>query len=196
MRRLILVTPPAFEPIDVQAAAQHMRLDQDVIDQDNALIGQLVTVATGHLDGRDGLLGRALIKQTWTMTLPRFVRAIEILLPPLISIDEISYFDSQGAVQILDLQTITVEGIGDTAPAILRPLSFWPATADRAEAVSITFTAGFGPAPENVPGPIRQALLLYVAHLYENRESTIEGTLTEVPMGFYDLIAPYRLWAF
>ena len=76
--RLTLVTPPAYEPIDVFEAAQQMRLDPDVVDQDNALIGQLITVATRHLDGRDGLLGRALIKQTWALKLPKFSSAIEI----------------------------------------------------------------------------------------------------------------------
>ncbi len=48
-----------------------------------------------------------------------------------------------------------------------------------------------------VPTPIRQAMLLMVGHLYENREaSTVGPAITELPMGVEALLAPYRVLRF
>jgi len=48
-----------------------------------------------------------------------------------------------------------------------------------------------------VPPALVQAMKMYVAHLYENRESTsFAATASEMPMGFFDLIGPWRKWSF
>lgn len=195
--RLTLVTAPAVEPVYLLEAKAHLRVTED--DED-ALIGQLITVAREALDGRDGLLGRALIQQTWKLTLPKFSRAIEIPLPPLISVDAISYIDSDGDAQTIDLQTVTVEGIGDAASAILRPASgtSWPSTYDHPEAVAITFTAGYGATAADIPAPVKQALLLDIAHMFENREAVTIGSgfMVATPAGYHDLINDFRLRGF
>lgn len=53
-------------------------------------------------------------------------------------------------------------------------------------------------ADATVPDPVKHATLMLAAHLFENRESSFigSGTVTSVPFGFDDLIAPYRAWAF
>jgi hypothetical protein len=44
-----------------------------------------------------------------------------------------------------------------------------------------------------VPEPIKEACRILAGHLIMNREATVEtGTLTEIPFGYWDLIAPYR----
>ena len=52
--------------------------------------------------------------------------------------------------------------------------------------------------PDPVPAPLQQATLMLAAHLYENRETSVygTGTISTVPLGFFDLIAPYRAWVF
>lgn len=48
-----------------------------------------------------------------------------------------------------------------------------------------------------VPAGLKHALKLYTGHLYENRETVNIGNIvSEIPMGFFDLISPYRKWAF
>lgn len=49
---------------------------------------------------------------------------------------------------------------------------------------------------EGVPAVLVHAMKLYAAHLYENREATLDGAPAEVPLGFFDLIDPHRLRAF
>ncbi|MFG1481224.1 head-tail connector protein [Xanthobacter sp. V4C-4] len=46
---------------------------------------------------------------------------------------------------------------------------------------------------DGVPAPLVHAMKLYVAHLHSNREATFDGTISEAPLGFFDLIDPYRL---
>ena len=62
-----------------------------------------------------------------------------------------------------------------TAPAPRRascaaPASPGPRLASVANGIEIAFVAGYGDRAANVPAPIRQAILLLVAHWYEHRE--------------------------
>ncbi|MFG1349659.1 head-tail connector protein [Xanthobacter autotrophicus] len=48
-----------------------------------------------------------------------------------------------------------------------------------------------------IPAGLVHALKLYAGHLYENRETVNIGNIvSEIPMGFFDLIGPHRKWAF
>ncbi|MFT0862575.1 head-tail connector protein [Ancylobacter sp. G4_0304] len=50
----------------------------------------------------------------------------------------------------------------------------------------------------SVPGDLVEAIRLLTGHLYNNREATYagQGEVTEIPLGFHDLIGPYRKWEF
>ncbi|CAJ0861987.1 hypothetical protein AMST5_01447 [freshwater sediment metagenome] len=55
-----------------------------------------------------------------------------------------------------------------------------------------TLTGGAYP-----PAPIAEAVRQLAAHLFENREASIVGvTANEIPFGVFDLLTPYRAWAF
>ena len=50
---------------------------------------------------------------------------------------------------------------------------------------------------ETVPQPLKQAIFMLAAHMFENREAyTFGDQIAEPPFGFWDLVAPYRKWAF
>ena len=47
------------------------------------------------------------------------------------------------------------------------------------------------------PAPLKLAVLMLAAHLYENREATIAGMgINSVPFGYLDFCAAYRAWEF
>ncbi|MBB4632937.1 head-tail connector protein [Sphingosinicella soli] len=51
--------------------------------------------------------------------------------------------------------------------------------------------------PDGTPEPLKEATRQLVAHLYENREATLVGlNMVDVSPGLFDLMAPYRDWAF
>jgi len=51
---------------------------------------------------------------------------------------------------------------------------------------------------DGVPDDLKEAMKQLAGHLYESREATFigQGSVTEVPLGFHELIGPYRRWEF
>jgi uncharacterized phiE125 gp8 family phage protein len=198
---LTLVTPPAAEPILIADARAHLRLDATgsptPSHPDDALVLSLVKAARQHLDGRDGVLGRALITQTWRLDLPEFPRsgeAIALPLPPLVSVGSIAYTDTAGDTQTLSALLYDVVA-GGWGPGMVRPVhgAYWPATRAQSDAVRITFTAGYGAAGSDLPAPLVAAMKLHLGVLYENREAAAPAVLHAVPFAYDALITPYRV---
>jgi hypothetical protein len=48
----------------------------------------------------------------------------------------------------------------------------------------------------NVPEDYRQAILILVAHLFENREQTTDIKLTNIPFSIYDILGIDRIITF
>jgi uncharacterized phiE125 gp8 family phage protein len=197
-----------------EAKAQCRVLHSD----DDVLIEALIDAATQRFDGPSGILGRALVEQTWTLYLDHFHvhwrrgfrlwshplmvprhrwRTIELPLPQLISVASIGYVDCNGDNQTVDPSTYAVLD-GERAEISLLPGQLWPQTAIQPRAVSISFTCGYGAAAADVPAPIRHAAKLLVSHYYEHRDAVVgvenRDSSTEMPLGVAALIAPYRLW--
>ncbi|TIW40787.1 MAG: hypothetical protein E5V61_27450 [Mesorhizobium sp.] len=198
---LTLVTPPDAFPVTL--AEGRAQLGIKVTTVHDTLINRLIAAATGKLDGDSGILGRALITQQWKLTLDCFPGEIVVPLPPVQSVDEITYLDPAGDEQTLATDQYAVLGVAGSSRARIVPAygKAWPATRDFPESVTVSFTAGYGDDEESVPEPLRAAILLHVGHLFENRESTIVDDRTAfsvdvTPYGFDDLIAPFRLWGF
>src|ERR671919_706510 len=98
-RNLRLVMAPQDSPLSVADAKDQMRV---TLDSEDAYIATLIQAATGYLDGRDGVLGRALMTQTWEYVLDAFPLHdwIWLPLPPIQSVTSITYRDTSGNVQI------------------------------------------------------------------------------------------------
>jgi len=47
-------------------------------------------------------------------------------------------------------------------------------------------------SPSSTHKPIWQAALIITAHFYERREAVYDGRLASLPLGVFDLIAPFR----
>ncbi|TIN02690.1 MAG: hypothetical protein E5Y34_06585 [Mesorhizobium sp.] len=198
---LTLVTPPDELPVSLAEARAQLGIATTTVH--DAMINRLIAAVTAKLDGESGMLGRALVTQEWQLTLDCFPTEIVIPLPPLQSVEEITYLDVAGNEQTLATDKYTVLGIAGSKRTRIVPAygKAWPATRDFAESVTVSFTAGYGDDEDAIPEPLRAAILLHVGHLFENRETTIvdERTAFSVevtPYGFDDLIAPYRLWGF
>ena len=186
---------PATLPVALAEAKAHLRVEHD---EDDAMMSAILAAAVGRLDGWSGILGRCLIEQTWAQPFGRFLCADRLRLPfPSVSAVEITYFPADGSAAT-DFSSsfwwLTERVTGSMI--MLASGAAWPATADRPDAVTVTMTVGYGAAPEDVPAPIRSAILLMVGDLYRNRETTGQGsaTLGTIPMSttVEALLAPYR----
>lgn len=187
---LKLITAPTSEPVTVTDAKAHLNVIGS--DQDT-LITAYTAAARQHLDGRDGILGRALMPQTWELVLDAFpCGAVRIPLPPLQSVTSIKYLDAAGVEQTLSTSAYAVDADGE--PGWVSPVSTWPQTFPTINAVRIRFVAGYADETA-VPKGLWAAILLMVGDLYENREAvTGDARAAYVDNPTVDrLIAPYRM---
>lgn len=188
--RYTLVTAPA-DVVSVDEARAHMRVDSDVEDSPIAIY---VAAATAHLDGRTGILGRAIGEQTWRLDTdgPDECDRIEIEMPAN-SITSVKYLvDGVETTWASDQYRLGQNGnLSFVGPA---EGVTWPTADDREDAWRVTFVAGYS----TVPAPIKAAILLMAADLYENRETVAVGVSAQaIPMTptVDRLIASYRLIA-
>lgn len=195
---LVSVTPPAATPISVAEAKLHLRVDHDA---DDGLIDALVQAAAGHIDGRDGWLGRCLMPQTWDLVLEKFpTGGIRIPLAPLLEIESVKYIDDAGVTQTVAPEGYRVDDAN--VPGWVVPVATgWPVAGDTINAVRVRFRAGYEgqetdspPGPNGVPAPIKAALKLLVGHWYANREAVNVGNIvSDLPWAVSALLTPYRL---
>ncbi len=186
---LSLVTAPAAEPVSLAEAKAHLRVD---ITEDDSLITALITAARQHAEA---ITRRQLVTATWDLTLDGWPDGDTILmpLPPLQGVTSITYKDSGETVYALLATDYIVDKAEEPGRIVLAYGKTWPSAAlYPAAAITVRFTAGYGDAAA-VPQAIKQAILLLVAHWYENREATIGGAIQrEIPFAVEALLWPYR----
>lgn len=211
---LRVVTPPVCLPVDLPLAAQHCRIDMAT---EFNLVELYVSTATMLAEQ---YLGRILIAQTldWTvaessppasamvpMASPATLlsagtllaaplgfpwpprRPLEIPRSPLISVQSVTLGGIETEERVLDASEYSVDL--HTEPGRLLQRTKSPTAFQR---MVVRFTAGYGTDPISVPSPIRNAILLMAAWLYEHRGDA-EG---DMPKAAQMLLAPYRLVTF
>lgn len=190
---LTLVQGPMDDVVGLTEAKLRLRIDTTA---DDDVVTALIAAATSMLDGADGLLGRALMSQSWRYDVAGFPSdpygAIRLPLPPYIAVNGIRYRDSTGTLQTLASTVWRVIESDRAAYVTLDTDQTWPTTEDGApDAVQITYQCGYqdltSPANNPVPQPIRQAILLIAQMLYDTPGQT------DIPVAVWSLIAPYRV---
>lgn len=194
---LVLVTPPADEPVTLDEAKTYLVVEHN---RDDTRIASLIRAVRQTLDGRDGWLGRALITQVWDLRLDRFCSQMMVPLPPLQEVVSVKYLDVSGAEQTMSAANYRVIGLGGADPAMIELVDgqSWPEPRRGREPITIRFRTGYGDAGSDVPMPIRESILQAVADRYRQGETFAPGVISEVPMavGFESLLSGYRVWAF
>jgi len=196
---LVRISAPAKMPIDRAVVFDHLRsivIEPATEPDDASYIDSLIEMAVDRLDGPHGLLNRALISQTWKATYAAFPAEITIPLARCTGIVSVTYMDQADEEQTLSPSAYRVTGI-NTDKCRIRPIngSAWPSTYRDAEAVSVTFTSGFGEDPEHVPGSIRHAIIEAVARAYEYSEPVIDGrSFSSLPGSATSAVTDWRVW--
>jgi hypothetical protein len=197
--KLTRVVDAAVEPLTLAKARKYLRFDDDDTgtDDDDDIL-DFITAARLECEH---INDRSFITTTWKLTLDYLPfstyggivgpalfgfpsldlaaddGAIYLPKPPLIGVQSITYIDQGGTVRSMDLspsagQVIISPGTpGRIAPGFNQ---FFPFSRPTIAAVDITFTAGYGPNPSDVPRSVALAMRMLVAHYYEHRSSNAE----------------------
>ena len=189
--RLVEVTAPTVEPVLLEEAKNHLRVD---IQEDDPLIDAYIQAARQWCEA---FTRKAFITQTWDVYFDAWPdgRAIWFPKPPLQSVTSVKYTDEDGIKSTLSSSDYIVS-TGTPGLATLKASADWPSdTLQAADGVVVRFVAGFGDAAENVPEQVRQSIRLLLGHMYENRETVVVGTIsTSLPFAVEALLWPQRHW--
>ena len=186
---LTQLSPPAAEPLTLAEAKLHLRVDADITD-DDSLITALIVTARQQAEHRTG---RALVSQQWRYAIDAFpVDSLELPLPKLLSVQSVTYLDSDGTRQTLantEYDVITDELVGRLIPAYGKS---WPSCREWPGSVQVSYTCGYGAAAD-VPQSIKAWMLLAIGAWYENREALTSGQpVAELPRSFWNgLLDPF-----
>ena len=186
---LKLITAAAALAVSLVEAKAHLRV---TVADDDTLITALITAAT---ETAEQMTGRALMPQTWELTLDAFPAAFELTRTPVASVTSLKYYDGAGVLTTLDGADYTLDTAHDFGPAYVVPAYglAWPASRDQVNAVALRFVAGYASAAA-VPEPIKAWIKLQVGAMYENREAEAVGQTHA--LGFADgLLSRYKVYA-
>lgn len=179
---------PVIELPEAKAWLRQTSSDQD------AVIQRIINSITEWLDGPEGVLGACILSQAWEYfpdTFPAGDLEIPTSLGKVISVDSIEYKDpSTGNYAVWSNSNYTV----DTVSRLVRANISWPTPkSDVLAPIRITVTAGLAAAPEAVPSPIIEAILMMVVDRFDNRAAVNADKMpVVVPMGVESRIAPFR----
>lgn len=186
---LTQLVPPAAEPVTLNEAKAHLRVTDAAED---ALIDRLIVVAR---EAAETHTERAFLAQTFRLARDAWPDALCLSLPrpPLLAIDAVRLYDADGNASAWDASSYTVDTRFTPGRLCLKTGWSWPTPGRRQGGIEIDFQAGYGGLASDVPAALRQAVLMGVAHLYENREAVSAESAAEIPAGAAALLAPYRV---
>jgi len=148
--------------IDVEGVSAYLRTD---LSEDLEAINLLIQRASEMIERRSG---RAMLTATFRATYsfwPKLAtgspsRVIELPRSPLVSVTSVQYYDTDDVLQTIATTNYIVCTDPEPGMVYLKSSYDLPETSTRPDAVTITFTAGYGNAPRDVPASLRQAMLL------------------------------------
>lgn len=204
---LRIIQGPASEPIDIDLARRHCRVDSDY---DDDLLSMYLTSARIWAET---FLNRALFTQqlqysiTWappptaTPLVPQSLIVFPLNWPPLVkrpielpraptqSVEQITWGPLED-MQLADPEDYTLNLAVEPGYVAVKP-QLLPQIPQ--QSMIIDYTSGYDDSdPTKIPTPILHGVLLLTAFLYEQRGDA-SG---EMPAFARNLMQPYRLWTF
>jgi len=184
------IVAPLDYPVTLQEAKDHLRVD---ISDDDTLITSMISAAT---DFCEAYTQRAFVPRTYRADLPDFWRG-QLPMRPIISISSYQYYDTSSPEALTTWAASNYQLVNDVLH--YTEAASFPSWAYRADAIQITYTAGYAPTSspevpaESVPTAVKAAILMIVGDLYENREAKITGVMQTTNPTVMMLLSSYRV---
>ena len=183
-----LKTAPVAEPISLDEAKRHVRIDIDETDHDDYL-QDLITVAREQVEM---ITWRRLGSQTWYAYLDDWPSADYIELPfgSLISVTAIKYTDVDGDESTWSSAEYIVDTNYQKGRVTLADGYTWPSeNLYPSNPIEIEFVCGV----VTIPAQVKHAMKMIISELFENRETSIVGVSFQEMEMVNNLLSNYRL---
>jgi len=182
-------TPPLVEPVTLAEFKGHAKIDETT---DDALCSALLKAAR---EWCEQFTRRAFIAQTWVVGVSQMPVGNAITLPrgPVLSILDVKLFDDADNATIWPALNYYAALASHPARLVLRTGASWPVLMRTANAMQISYVAGYGVAAGDVPEAIRLAIKQLALHWYEYRgEALASSAMASAPLTIEALLQPYR----
>lgn len=163
VNHITLVTGAAALAVSLDDVKTHLKISGS---SEDTYLTQLIQAAT---EAAEKYTKRDFITKTYKQVQDVFFDTNAVRKSPNVAVLNIKYYDTDNVQQTLSPSLYWAANYSQQLVIFAVDTSYWPSTYSRPQAVEINFTAGYGAASTNVPAGIRQALLMIVALLYENR---------------------------
>lgn len=182
MGTLIQTVAPTLEPITLDQAKKQSRVTTDA---ENSAVKLNVAIARYQAENATG---RQFVTATWQLLLDGFPWQITGLKSPVIDVSSITYVDINEVTQTLSSSLYEVDT--SITGGRIRPVfgEVFPDTFDTYNAVTVTFTAGYG-EPADVPPNFKGAMLMFTEDLQCKRGLEITDNARAMA-----LLGPDKVW--
>jgi uncharacterized phiE125 gp8 family phage protein len=136
---LKIVTAPYADPVSLEAAKQHIRVDTP---DDDALIARTIRSAVETFEVHTR---RQYVTASWRMTLDAFPSDgyIDLPMPPVQSVTSITYVDADGATQTVSAADYSLDSDREPGRINLAYNASWPSPRTQPNAVTVSFKSGY-----------------------------------------------------
>lgn len=190
------------QPVSLDEARDHLRVvpfGYPLAHPDDSYIESTIAAAKQWVEQ---YIERPLVTKTIEYYVSNFQSNIDLPTLPIQDVESITYLAQDNTVKTVAVDVYKLKTYADSAKIILAFGKSYPSDVSYEEnSITITVTAGYtnGASPDTypLPAPIKAAMLLIIANLYENRQEDVLGntriSFNSLPMGVYSLLQPYRM---
>lgn len=183
--KLRTVTPPATEPVSVDEIKLALSIDGTERDM------QLASSIEAARALVEEYTNRALITQTLETALDAWpAELVELPRPVLQSVISATAYDADGGSSVVDSSVYEVDVFGEPGGFARRVYAEWPVSTLRSSSgLVIRYVAGYGDDPDDVPRPLRDAIIETVRAMIDS-DTDWTHTLPPLALG---MAKPYRV---
>lgn len=174
------------EPVTLSEARDHIQ-GLEGITVDDAIISSLISVAR---EQAEMFTWRSIRTSTYELRLTNIPASVKLPNPPVIAITSVKYNNEAGTEITMPNTDYRLKDWEEPATLIFDEQ---PATSGDEGDVTITYTTGYS---SDIPLSIKQAILMMVRTLYDNREDMNSRNITELPLTSKTLLTPFRCHEF
>lgn len=154
MHRPALVTPATELPVSIEEVKLSLRIDGDDLDSE---IESQIKSAVQHYEGWNGTLGISVSSQQWRQDFDRFDRSLCLPMGPAVAAGmSVSWRNAAGQISTVPTTAyvLRIDPAGRASVRFDAGYSF-PNDLHESGAVSVTYTAGYDPVPEDIKTAIK-----------------------------------------
>lgn len=146
---------PLIEPLDLDEVKNYLKIENT---EDDSLISSLIVTVR---QSAENFLKLSLINQSWATLFDNYLpQTVSLLKAPVQAISSVVLYDKQGVSITIDSSQYSLNSARNKIIFDSSHISY------KSE---IIYVSGFGANKEDIPSPIKQAMLMHIASIYDNR---------------------------